>query len=134
MENKRIDRITNPRPIADGGRLTDDRRTKCPVDFPGSPLANPTTDQTDLRRRQGLPPGRHPPRAFARADTFEQFTFGDVAGDHRVRSRFEPGEGPFPQIEPETGFGLIGSMAAEAALGQNRLHVTGEINFASRTL
>ena len=111
-----------------------DRRTKCPVDFPRGSLADPTTDQTDFRRRQGLPLGRHALGGFARADPFEQFTFGDVAGDQSVRSRFELGEGPLPQIEPQTGFGLIGSMAPEAALGQDRLHVTGEINLAGRAL
>ena len=51
-----------------------------------------------------------------------------LAGHDRSLARFEFGQRRLAAVEPQPAFGLVGPVAAVAALGQNRLHVGAEIH------
>ena len=130
-QHEAVDRIARPLLIADGGQRGALRRHERPVALPLRALLDPFADGGDLRvgeRGAGLR-RRHAAGAVGGADARQQAALRRVAGGDDVVAA-AVGEQALFGIEAQVGDAalVVGPVAGEAVVGQNRTHVAIEID------
>ena len=94
---------------------------------PLGPLVNPGTQQSHLGSGQQVALGRHGDVWVEPADVADQQALGAFA-DRERHPAITSGQGVVTRVEPKTGLLLLGTVTADAVLGQQRFDVLVEID------
>ena len=131
-ENEAVDGVARPRLVGHRrGRVLGDGFER-PVLVPRRALVDPAGQHVDLPGRQplvGQRRGRHPQPFVGVGDALVQQARPGVAGHDGGTARARP-ERPVPRVEPQPRLAraLVGPVAREAVVGQNRPHVALEVD------
>ena len=132
-EDESVDVVADEAGVAGHvGRRVPGRRDVGPVALPFGPLLDPAAERLDLglRERPARPLGGHPLGVIVRDDPLDQGALARLAGDDH-RPVLPLRERPLLLVEPEArlALALVGAVALEAGLGEDRADVAVEVDW-----
>ena len=135
-EDEPVDRVARPRLVGHRGRRVIGDGLERPVLVPGRALVDPARQHVDLRGRQplvGQRRGRHAQALVGVGDALVQHARPGVAGHDGGAPRARS-ERTLLRVEaqPRLAGALVGPMAREAVVGQDRPHVALEVDGGGR--
>ena len=135
-EHKTINRILDPRFIADLRQLRSSRRDERPVRLVLGPFVDPTLERRDLFRRNFLTGRRrrHLEICIVSRQPSDDFTLGPLTGNDADLARFKLRGRSIALIESQSSLPLffIGAVTLEAIVGQDRSDIAAELKFFGR--
>ncbi len=127
-ENEGVDRVSGPTRVASGGRRRSHGRDVGPVRLPLGAFRDPAPQRRDLLGREPCATAlreRHPSLLVRVEQAGDERALVRRTGHDGHRARGERALRDLLAVEPQAGLagGLVGTVAREAVLGQDRPHV-----------
>ncbi len=131
-QRKPVDPVAAPRRLLNRGQHRPTRRHVTPVPRVFSARRDPPPQRFDLLRSQRVPLGRrrHPYVGIAACHAGQQFAVVHIAGHDGAHAAVQLGQRTVTPVESQPGLphALVRPVALEAAAGQDRLDVAGEVH------